>query len=308
MNKQEFKSGFVAVVGRPNAGKSTLINSLIGSKVSIVSSVPQTTRHQIKGILNLAQAQVVFVDTPGMHLFQEALADHLNIVARRSLDGCDLIVYVIDASRICGQEEEKIMELLAGQNIKVIMVFNKMDIKTTNVENYLAQWKQVTSRINQDPVIEVMAVSAWTGRKLPDLTKVIIQHLPVQPAFYDLDTKTDFPEKFRVADIIREQLCRQLKDELPHNAAVEVVDQEEQTTTSGHPCLHIRVNIYVNRDSQKQIVIGKKGAMIKSIGQASRLTLERMFNKKVFLELEVEVLENWQSSPRILKELGYWWA
>lgn len=308
--KGNFKSGFVAILGRPNVGKSTFLNAMVGSKVSIVSQIPQTTRYQIKGILNLENAQVVFVDTPGIHSFKDNLTTHLNTIARRSLEGCDLLIYVVDTSRCPGNEEQRVVDILVIQKIKVIMVLNKMDLGAKFLNEYINLWKEKIDKrkITTDPLVYYFPTSAKTGKNMGILRGVIIENLPCQPAFYDKTTITDFPLKFRIADIVRENLFLHLQEELPHSLAVEVEDMEEKETTRKEPYVYIRVNIYINRLSQKKIIIGKKGSMLEMIGKASRLQLERVLNKKVYLDVWIKVLENWQDKTRILKELGYWWV
>jgi len=304
-----FKSGFVAIIGRPNAGKSTLMNALVGSKISIVSPVPQTTRHQIRGILNSPDSQIVFVDTPGVHSFSDPLTTHLNGLARHSLEGCDLIIYMADVTRIPGQEEREVIKILSQQNSRVIMALNKIDLNTKYLNDYIALWQsEVEGKKEKDFLLFYLPISAATGKNIDELLKVIITNLPEQPAFYDTATQTDFPLEYRIADCVREKLFLQLREELPHSIAVEVEKIEDTKTKSGKPLANISVNIYVNRESQKRIIIGAKGEALKAVGTQAREDLEKMLDKKVFLQLWVKIVEDWQNKPRILKELGYWWA
>jgi GTP-binding protein Era len=315
MNKESqpvFKSGFVAIIGRPNSGKSTLLNALVGSKVSIVSAIPQTTRHQIRGILNLPSAQIVFVDTPGIHSFKDNLAGQLNSVAKGSLEGCDLIIYVVDIARHPGSEEGLIMDALlrqcdipteTGKPAKILMLFNKTDIGREELAgDYLKIWQEKVKAkgLAEDPVAAYLPVSALTKQNLDKLLELITENLPENPAFYEKDTVTDFPIKFRIADMVREKLFNCLQEELPHSIAVEVseIKEEEKIT-------RISVTIYVERESQKKIVVGQGGKVLKEVGTASRKDIEEVLKKKVFLELWVEVKPDWQSSSRILKDLGY---
>lgn len=309
--KDNCKSGFVAILGRPNVGKSTLLNALVGSKVSIVSQIPQTTRYQIKGILNLENAQIVFVDTPGIHSFKDNLTVHLNTIAKKSLDGCDLLIYVADTSRPVGREEEKVVDILVTQKVKVIMVLNKMDLGAKFLNEHINFWKIKIDKkkITDDPLVCYLPLCAKTGKNVDTLREIIIENLPFQPFFYDKNTVTDFPLKFRISDVVREKLFLHLQNELPHSLAVEVDDDiEEKETTRKEPYSHIRVIIYINRTSQKRIIIGKGGSMLELIGKESRLELEKILGKKVYLDIWVKVLENWQEKTRILKELGYWWV
>ena len=302
MSKQKFKSGFVTILGRPNVGKSTLLNALVDNKVSIISPIPQTTRHQVKGILNLKNAQIVFVDTPGIHSFEDKLAAHLNTVAKRALDGCDLVIYVVDISRRPGKEEEELMRIITGQKVKTIMVLNKVDLGLKYLNTYIDLWAE---RIEgkRNPLIYYIPLSAKTGKDVDKLRESILDNLPESHPYYDTNCLTDFPLKFQIADIIREKLFLQLKKELPHSIAVEIDEINDKKKV-----VSIRANIYVKRNSQKRIVIGKAGVVLKEVGSRSRAEIEKIYNKKVFLDIWVKVLGNWQDKPRILEELGYWWA
>ncbi|MCK9613920.1 MAG: GTPase Era [Candidatus Omnitrophica bacterium] len=365
MINENFKSGFVAIMGRPNVGKSTMLNALLKTKISIVSPIPQTTRHQIKGILNLKAAQVVFVDTPGIHSFKDNLATQLNTIAKQSIEGCDLILYVVDISRVFGKEELEIVNFLTQQNIKTIMVLNKLDLGTKALNEYIDCWRKIISNkgIKDDPLVYYLPISAKLNKNIDVLRDVIVENLPGQVPFYDNKTLTDFPLKFRIADIVREKLFLVLAKELPHSLAVEVraikdmpqggkIEETEETYEAGGEVgieeeieddlqeapeeeeieaegieesedsllsalsvpqglaktgfVHVRVNIYVNRPSQKKIVIGAKGELLKEIGREARKEIEAIFNKKVFLDIWVTVLRDWQDKPRILQELGYW--
>lgn len=292
------------MLGRPNVGKSTLLNALIENKVSIISPIPQTTRHQIKGILNLENAQIVFVDTPGIHSFQDKLASHLNVVAKRAIEGCDLIIYVVDLSRRPGKEEEQLMRIISNQRIKTIMVLNKIDLGKKFFNDYIDLWKRETTESKvKDPILYYIPLSAKTGKDIDKLKDSIIDNLPQSHPYYDTNTLTDFPIKFRIADIIREKLFLGLKEEVPHSVAVEVEEIREKKKI-----VSVKVNIYVKRTSQKRIVVGKGGIVLKTVGSLSRPEIEKIYNRKVFLDIWVKVLEDWQDKPRILKELGYWWA
>lgn len=366
MKNETFKSGFVAIIGRPNAGKSTMLNALLGNKISIVSPVPQTTRHRIKGILNLKNAQIVFVDTPGIHSFSDSLSTQLNAVARESIEGCDLLIYVVDTSRVFGKEESEIMNFVAGQKIKVIMVLNKIDLGKKYLNEYIACWQGLLKEknIKQDPVVSYLPISAKAGININTLLEVLLENIPEQIPFYDTGTMTDFPLKFRIADIVREKLFLLLKNELPHSLAVELEairdmegkikekgkarrkikfleedereggeddfekDSEDNEAEYGDEYIqgkpdflsavsvpgnqlkksgfiYIKVNIYVNRDSQKKIIIGEGGKLLKEIGSLARQEIEKIFNKKVYLDIWVVVVKDWQDRPRILKQLGY---
>lgn len=303
--EEGFKSGFVAILGRPNVGKSTLLNAFLGDKVSIISNIPQTTRHQIRGILHLDKAQVIFVDTPGIHSFKEDLAAHLNIIAKKSTQDVELILYVVDTSRCVGEEEKKIMQFVLASRNKVVMALNKIDLGGEFLNQYIDTWRMLLKEENvkKDPVEYYIPISAVQGTKLEELIEVIKEFLSCDVPFYEKDSLTDFPLKFRIADIIREKLFLNLKKELPHSLAVEVQEIEDK-----EKIYYIRADIYVNRDSQKKIVIGRGGSLIKQVGILCREDLEILLKKKVYLELRVKVIKDWQNKIRILKELGYWWA
>ncbi|MBN2482721.1 MAG: GTPase Era [Candidatus Omnitrophica bacterium] len=298
--KPSFKSGFVVFIGRPNAGKSTLLNTFLQDKISIVSSIPQTTRHQIRGIANLKNAQIIFVDTPGIHRFRHKLANHLNSLAFKSLEDIEVILYVVDLTRRPGVEETHIMRSLIKQKIPIIMVLNKLDMQKKNITLYIDAWKAMLGRNKTDPVRYYVPVSAKTGKNIEELKEAVISLLPEGPPFYEPGTVTDFPLSFRVADIIREKIFEKLSEEIPHSLAVEVEEIEDKEKLV---CIYAAV--YVNRDSQKQIVIGKKGGFIKDVGIAARGEIETIFKKKVYLQLRVRVVKDWQTQPRILQELGY---
>lgn len=284
-------------------GKSTLLNALIGSKISIISPIPQTTRHNIKGVLNLKDAQIVFIDTPGMHSFKDKLAGHFNARAKHALIDCDLILYVVDVSRGIGAEEEKLVEVLAYQKAKIIMVLNKLDLGQGYLKDYIDFWenKVKTNAMRKKSLAYYLPVSAKMEKNMAELKDVIVENLPESEPFYDQNTVTDFPVKFRVADIVREKLFLSLKNELPHSIAVEVDNIEDKDRI-----VSVLVNIYVNRNSQKKIVVGKHGEILKNVGVAARPEIEEIFGKRVYLDLWVKVLGNWQDKPRILQELGYW--
>ena len=301
-HSKEIRVGFVVLAGRPNVGKSTLMNVLIEKKVSIISHIPQTTRHLIRGILNTPSAQIVFVDGPGIHSFKEPLAQHLNAIAKRSLKDTDLILYVVDTSRQPAAEEEKIIRNILLAKTNVIMALNKIDKRTTFINDYIKFWqdRESKTRGKKSKLLYYIPISAKTGQNLGDLVEVVKENLPFGYPLYERDTVTDFPLKFRVADIIREKLFLKLKKELPHSIAVEIEGIEDKGKV-----VYIDTNIYVNRVSQKRIVIGKEAQLIRDIGIASRIELESVFGKKVYLDTHVKVLSDWQKKLRVLKSLGY---
>jgi GTPase len=303
MDKEKFKSGFVAIIGRPNVGKSTLLNAMLKDKISIVSSIPQTTRHQIKGILNLQGAQIVFLDTPGMHNFSDPLASHLNTIAKRSLEGVDIVLYVVDVDRAPGKEEKRLLNILVKQRVRVVMALNKMDKGGKYINDYISLWNSETAKINENPLLYYLPVSAKNDKNVDELKEILKNNMPGGEPFYDKKTLTDFPQNFRLADIVREKLFMVLTQELPHAIAVEVNNIEKKKKS-----MYIQVTVYVQRQSQKKIIIGKKGAVLKEAGTAARADIEGIYKRKVFLDISVTILSDWQKKPRILKEIGYWWT
>jgi GTP-binding protein Era len=298
--QNKIKSGFVAVIGRPNAGKSTLINRLINNKISIVSGVPQTTRHLIRGILNDEKAQVVFLDTPGIHAFKDSLSKHFNTVARQAVRDIELILYVADVSRPPAQEEEKIVDFILKQDTKVILAFNKMDLGQKYLQQYIDFWQAKTDDKGYDPLLYYVPVSAKNGKHLDKLKEIISHNLPWGVALYSRETKTDFPLVFTTADIIREKLLLNLSEEMPHVVAVET----REITEKEHS-VYVSAYIYVNRLSQKKIIVGKGGKFIKRIGYLARRDMQDIFQKKVYLDLWVDIAPDWQKKERFLKKLGY---
>lgn len=295
---KHFKSGFIIIIGRPNAGKSTLLNAMVGEKISIISPIPQTTRHQIKGILTTKEYQMVFVDTPGIHTFKDELSSHLNGVAVNSLEGCDLIIYVADVTRKIGAEEKKAADVIKGSETYVIVAFNKMDKKQNYLKQHIEFWEE--NKKQNKCKIDYLPISAKEDKNIEDLICLIKEKLPEGMPFYDEETNTDFPLKFRIADQIREQLFLNLKKDLPHSIAVEIDEFED-----GDKLCRITVAIYVNRESQKKIVVGEKGEVLKRVGITARENIEKILNKKVFLKTWVKVLPDWQKKAGILKQLGY---
>ena len=212
---------------------------------------------------------------------------------------------MVDTSRDIGSEEQRIMDILSTQKLKVVMVLNKIDLGKKHINDYIELWKRTLYKkgITDDPLVYFLPASAKTGKNVDKLIEVIVENLPSQHAFYETDTVTDFPLKFRLADIIREKLFMNLKEELPHSVAVEIEAIEDRGDLS-----YIKANIYVDRASKRKIIIGKDGQILKTIGKEARREIEDIFNKQVYLDMWVKVLPKWQDKPRILEELGYWWA
>ena len=284
------------MLGRPNSGKSTLVNALVGRKVAIVSPKPQTTRLRIQGIVNRENAQIVLTDTPGIHKPASALNQQMMEEVQQSLDGVDILALVADASVEFGAGDRYALDWVRRFKGKTFLILNKIDLFRD--KRKLLPRIEIYSRDHD--FTEVFPVSALTGNNIPELEKSLIEHLPEGVPFFPQDQFTDQPERFLAAELIREKAILATREELPHAIAV-LVDSYEET----EKLLHIRATIYVERDGQKGIVIGKGGLMLKQIGTEARLELESMLGAKIFLELFVKVLPNWRDNPAIVRQLDW---
>ncbi|PJK12537.1 GTPase Era [Lysobacteraceae bacterium NML120232] len=296
MNEKNHRAGHVAVIGRPNVGKSTLINGLVGTKVSITSDRPQTTRHRMLGIASFEDGQLVLVDTPGIHGAQnKAMSRVLNRAARGALEGVDAALLVVEAGR-WDAEDEMALAALSEAKIPVVLVVNKTDKLRDKAEllPYLAEVGK------ERDFVAVHPLSALKRKGLEELVKTVLPLLPEQPALYDEDDVTDRSMRFLAAEFVREQLMRQLGAELPYATAVEIERFEEDGQM-----FRIGAVIWVERDSQKAIVIGKGGARLRKIGTKAREQMERLFGRKVFLETWVRVRQGWSNDEAALRALGY---
>lgn len=298
---QGFRCGFVSIVGRPNVGKSTLLNAIVGEKVAIVSSVPQTTRHQIRGMYNDERGQIIFIDTPGLHLGKDRLDSFMNQCSTGALKEVDCIIHLVDTSRHIGPEEENVVNCLKEVHTPIILGLNKVDLKGACIPEYISLWEKVKGKkIQEMGNITMIALSGKTGINKRELMALIFERLPEGPALYPPDIISDMPQKLALADIIREKLLYVLKEELPHSLAVVVEKMEKRKD-----CTYIHAVILVERESQKEIVIGRKGSVLKKIGMEAREEIEELLESKVFLETFVKVQNNWRDDHSILQELGY---
>jgi GTP-binding protein Era len=287
------KSGFVALVGRPNSGKSTLLNLLLKEKVSIVSSKPQTTRHKILGILNRDEGQVVIIDTPGIHKPGFELNRRMMQVVEDSLEGADLLLLLVDASIPFGKGDQFVLEMLRPREIKTILLLNKMDlIPKAELLPFMARYSELY------PFVEIVPLSALRGENLDLLVDLILKYLPEGPPYFPEDQHTDQTERSLVAELVREKVLEQTEQELPYSTTVQVTQFEDREDLAVIHC-----DIYVERDSQKKIVIGKGGTRLKQIGMEARPGVEEMLQKRVYLELFVKVKPHWRDDPRFLNAM-----
>jgi len=290
------KAGFVALVGRPNAGKSTLLNRLVGQKVAIVSDKPQTTRNRIVGVRNGEGGQIVFVDTPGIHRPLHRLNVRMVDVAIQSIGQNDVVCAVADASEEVGGGDQFLANLLAKAPVPVVLALNKIDlVPKTALLPRMEQWSRLA------PFKELVPVSALTGENEGVLEAALLRYLPDGDPLYPQDYLTDQPERVYVAEIIREKVLRHTRDELPFSSAV-LVDQFEEVDERG--VMRLYCTILVERESQKPIIIGRAGSMIKQIGTEARQELETFFNARIYLDLRVKTRANWREDPRMLDEIG----
>jgi GTP-binding protein Era len=292
----EFRCGYVALVGRPNVGKSTLMNQMLGQKLSIVTAKPQTTRQRIAGIKTTEQGQVIYIDTPGIHLAaRSALNRYMNRIAQASFQDVDLILFLVEAGRWTKQDEH-VARTLAGVDVPVLLVVNKVDL----VADKAKLLRFVGDEVGADRFRDVLMVAARNGDGVADLERTVLQSLPFSRPFYDEDQFTDRSERFLAGELIREQLMQRLHQELPYALTVEI---EEFKRNGG--MLRIGAIIWVEREGQKQIVIGKGGKVLKQVGTGARHELQELFGEKIFVRLWVKVSRDWSDSERALRQFGY---
>lgn len=292
-----FKSGFVSIIGRPNVGKSTLTNRIIGEKLSIVSSKPQTTRNNIMSIYNKGdEAQLVFVDTPGLHKPKNRLGDEMVKMATESVGEVDLLVFITEPQSKVGKGDQFILDNIRGKNVPVFLLINKTD-KSTPEE--IAE--TITAYSEAYPFKEIVPISAINGKNVDTLINLMIDYMPEGPRYYPEDMITDRQERFIVMEIIREKALRLLEQEVPHGIAVEILSMK--TTEKG--TYKIEANMLCEKSSHKGIIIGKNGGMLKKISTYARQDIEKFLDAKVYLRIWVKVKEEWRDSPFLLKELGY---
>jgi GTP-binding protein Era len=296
MSNNEFKSGFVSIIGRPNVGKSTFLNRVIGQKIAIMSDKPQTTRNKIQGVYTEDQAQIVFIDTPGIHKPKHKLGDFMMKVAQNTLKEVDLILFMINATEGLGRGDEFIIERLKDTKTPVFLVINKIDeIHPDELFSIITNYKDLY------PFAEIVPISALQGNNVGRLLDQIKQRLPEGPQYYPADQVTDHPERFIITELIREKVLHATREEIPHSIAV-VMDSMQRRDNGA---VYVGATIIVERDSQKGIVIGKQGKMLKEVGRKARADIEALLGSKVFLELWVKVQKDWRNRATHLRDFGF---
>lgn len=298
MNNENFKSGFVTLIGRPNVGKSTLMNHLIGQKIAITSNKPQTTRNRIQTVFTDERGQIIFLDTPGIHKAKNKLGEHMVSIALRTLNEVDLILWLVEPSTFIGEGERQIVEKLNRTKTPVILIINKIDtVKKEEILTFIAAYKDLCD------FKEIIPVSALKGENTDNLIDILYKYMPKGPMYYDEDTITDQPEKQIVAELIREKSLRLLSEEIPHGIAV-VIDRMKEREDSREGLMDIDATIICERDSHKGIIIGKGGAMLKKIGTQARKEIENLLDCHVNLKLWVKTKKDWRNSDFLIKNYG----
>ncbi|NYE56323.1 GTPase Era [Carboxydothermus ferrireducens] len=292
-----YKSGFVSIVGRPNVGKSTLLNQVVGTKIAIMSDKPQTTRNKIRAVLTSEKGQIIFIDTPGVQKPRNKLGEFMLKQALTSLDEVDVLLYVVEANSPIGPQENYLLKTLAEVKTPIILVVNKIDVVKMIEAQTLAG--QIESRLK---VAKTYYISALNGTGVSELVEGIFELLPEGPPYYPEGQVTDYPERFIIAEYIREQILHLTREEIPHSVAVVV---EEIKPRENSNTVYVSAVIYVERESQKGIIIGKNGQMLKEIGQRARLEIERLLGSNIYLDLWVKVKEDWRNKDVWIRNFGF---
>lgn len=297
MENKEYKSGFVALIGRPNVGKSTLMNKIIGQKIAITSNKPQTTRNKIQTVYTCDEGQIIFLDTPGIHKAKNKLGEYMVNVAEKTLKEVDVILWLVEPSTFIGAGEQHIAEQLKDINVPVILVINKIDtVKKEEILVFIDAYRKILD------FVEIIPASALRDKNADEIVESIFKYLPRGPQYYDEDTVTDQPMRQIVAEIIREKALHALNEEIPHGIAVTIEKMKERKNGK---ITDIEATIICERDSHKGIIIGKQGSMLKKIGSNARYEIEQMLEMKVNLQLWVKVRKEWRDSDLLLKNYGY---
>ena len=295
--KENFKSGFVAIIGRPNVGKSTLMNHLIGQKIAITSKKPQTTRNKIQTVYTCEDGQIIFLDTPGIHKAKNKLGEYMVNVAEQTLKDVDVILWLVEPTTYIGAGEKHIAEQLQKTSLPVILVINKVDtVKKEDILQVIDNYRKLYD------FAEIIPASALRGQNTKDIVNSLFKYMPYGPMFYDEDTVTDQPQRQIVAEIIREKALHALDEEIPHGIAVTIEKMRER---KGQHIVDIEATIICERESHKGIIIGKQGSMLKKIGSNARFEIEKMLEERVNLKIWVKVKKDWRDSDTLMKNFGY---
>lgn len=297
MTTKPFHSGFVTIIGRPNVGKSTLINHIIGQKIAIMSDKPQTTRNKIQGVHTTENGQIVFIDTPGIHKPKTKLGDFMVKAATSSLREVDVVLFLVDVYEGYGAGDQFIIDYLEGLKTPVFLILNKIDQVEPN--QLLPMIEQYSKKY---PFAEIIPISALQGNNVNTLLEQIFNRLSEGPQYYPTDQITDHPERFIVAELIREKILELTREEIPHSIAIEIESMKKRETSD---TVYIGAVVYTERDSQKKIIIGKKGSVLKEVGQRARADIEALLGNKIFLELWVKVKKDWRNQEHQLRNFGY---
>lgn len=296
-NNAKFKSGFISIIGRPNVGKSTFLNHVVGQKIAIMSDKPQTTRNKVQGVVTTDDAQMIYIDTPGIHKPKHRLGDFMVKVARNTLGEVDVILFMVNAEQKIGPGDRFIIDMLKNTKTPVFLIINKIDL--VHPDELL---ETIVSYQEEYDFAEVVPISALKGNNTDALLDTLKKYLPEGPKYYPDEQVTDHPERFIIAEFIREKVLHLTREEIPHSVAV-VIEQIERE--KDRDMINVMATIVVDRDSQKGIVIGKRGALLKQVGTEARKDIEMLLGSKVFLELWVKVQKDWRNRPSRLKEFGF---
>jgi GTPase len=296
-NNTAYKSGFISIIGRPNVGKSTFLNRVIGQKIAIMSDKPQTTRNKVQGVLTTDESQMIFIDTPGIHKPKHKLGDFMMKIAQNTLKEVDIILFMVNVEEGLGKGDQFIIEKLKGVKTPVFLILNKIDqIHPDELLPIIQKYNELF------PFAATVPISALEGNNVEHLLELIQENLPEGPQFYPADQITDHPERFIVSELIREKVLHLTREEIPHSIAV-VIDKMERKDDKN--LIDVLATIIVERDSQKGIVIGKQGAMLKEVGKRSRMDIENLLGSKVYLELWVKVQKDWRNRASNLRDYGF---
>ena len=298
-NNEGYKSGFISIIGRPNVGKSTFLNRVIGQKIAIMSDKPQTTRNKVQGVLTLDESQMIFIDTPGIHKPKHKLGDFMLKVAKNTLREVDVIMFMVNATEPRGKGDEFIMEMLENNETPVFLVINKID--QVHPDELISIIDSYKDKYN---FAEIVPISALQGNNVDRLLETIQTYLPEGPQYYPADQVTDHPERFIISELIREKVLHLTREEIPHSIAV-VIDKIKKEEDTEKDMIRVMATIVVERDSQKGIVIGKRGALLKEVGTRARHDIEMLLGTKVFLELWVKVQKDWRNKSTHLRDYGF---